>query len=127
LERALSSLKNNKARDHSGYIKEIFKPGTIGSDLKSSLIIMFNILKKEKIIPIFMRISNITTVPKKGSLTLMANERGIFRIDIVRSILMTIIYNDKYPVIDQNISDSQMGGRKGKGCRNNIFMVNVKI
>ena len=127
LERALSSLKNNKARDHSGYINEIFKPGTIGSDLKSSLLIMFNILKKEKMIPIFMRISNITTVPKKGSLTLMENERGIFRVDIVRSILMTIIYNDKYPVIDQNISDSQMGGRKGKGCRNNIFLVNGLI
>ena len=127
LKRALSSLKNNKARDHSGYINEIFKPGTIGSDLKSSLLIMFNILKKEKMIPIFMRISNITTVPKKGSLTLMENERGIFRVDIVRSILMTIIYNDKYPVIDQNISDSQMGGRKGKGCRNNIFLVNGLI
>ena len=88
---------------------------------------MFNIVKKEKMIPIFMRISNITTVPEKGSLTLMENERGIFRVDIVRSILMTVIYNDKYPVIDQNISDSQMGGRKGKRCRNNIFLINGLI
>ena len=33
-------------------------------------------------------------------------------------------YNDKYPVIDANMSDCQMGRRKGKGCRNNIFIVN---
>ena len=78
-------------------------------------------------IPIFMRISNITTVPEKGSLTLMENKRGIFRVDIVRSILMTVIYNDKYPLIDQNISDSQMGGRKGKRRRNNIFLINGLI
>ena len=30
----------------------------------------------------------------------------------------------KYPEIDENISESQMGGRKGKGCRNNIFIIN---
>jgi hypothetical protein len=32
--------------------------------------------------------------------------------------------NEKYPDIDKNMSDSQMGGRKGKGCRNNIFIIN---
>ena len=52
------------------------------------------------------------------------NERGIFRVDLIRSILMRIIHNEKYPDIDKNMSDSQMGGRKGKGCRNNIFIIN---
>ena len=77
---------------------------------------MFNKLKVEKVIPVFMRYSNITTVPKRGSLFILSNQRGIFRVDIVRSILMRLIYNEKYPVIDANMSDSQMGGRKGKGC-----------
>ena len=85
---------------------------------------MFNKLKVEKVIPDFMRYSNITTVPKRGSLFVLSNQRGIFRVDIVRSILMRLIYNEKYPVIDANMSDSQMGGRKGKGCRNNIFIIN---
>ena len=40
---------------------------------------------------------------------------------------MRLIYNDKYPVIDANMSDCQMGGRKRKGCRNNIFIVNEII
>ena len=30
----------------------------------------------------------------------------------------------KYPTVDRNISDFQMGARKRKGCKNNIFIVN---
>ena len=37
---------------------------------------------------------------------------------------MSLIYNSKYPDIDRKMSDCQMGGRRGKGCRNNIFIVN---
>ena len=124
LEKALRGLKNHKSRDHEGYINEIFKPGVIGIDLKQSLLTMFNKLKTKKLIPSFMRYANITTVPKKGSLTILENMRGIFRVDIVRSILMRMVYNEKYPQIDKNMSDSQMGGRKGKGCRNNLFIIN---
>ena len=124
LETALKGLKTNKSRDNEGYVNEIFKPGVIGTDLKLSMLTMFNELKLYKMIPKFMRMPNITTVPKKGSLTLLDNERGIFCVDKVRSILMRMIYNDEYPIIDKNMSDSQMGGRKGKGCRNNIFIIN---
>ena len=37
---------------------------------------------------------------------------------------MRLIYNTKYPIIDGNMSDCQMGARKKKGCKNNIFMIN---
>ena len=37
---------------------------------------------------------------------------------------MRLIYNSKYPDIDENISDCQMGAKKGKNCKNNIFIVN---
>ena len=37
---------------------------------------------------------------------------------------MRLIYDKKYPVVDQNMSDCQMGARKNKGCKNNIFIVN---
>ena len=124
LDRALSDLKNDKSRDHAGYVNEIFKKGVIGKDLKDSLLIMLNKLKIKEEISTFMRFANMTTVHKKGSLTELNNERGIFRVDIIRFILMRLIYNEKYPDIDKNMSDSQMGGRKGKGCRNNIFIIN---
>ena len=124
LEKALGDLKKNKSRDHEGLINEIFKKDVIGDDLKRSLLMMFKKLKKEQLIPLFLNITNITTVPKKGSRLLLKNERGIFRVAVVRYILMRLIYNSKYPEIDQNISDCQMGGRKGKSCKNNIFIVN---
>ena len=71
-----------------------------------------------------MNYANVTTVPKKGSRLLLKNEIGIFRIAIIRYILMRMIYNTKYPKIDKNMSDCQMGARKNKGCKNNIFMIN---
>ena len=66
LEAALKNLKKNKSRDFEGYLNEIFKLDVIGEDLKKSLLIMFNMLKKKKLIPIFLNYCKITTVPKKG-------------------------------------------------------------
>ena len=127
LEIALKNLKRNKSRDFEGYLNEIFKLDVIGDNLKESLLLMFNMLKKHQLIPIFMNYCNVTTVPKKGSKTELANERGIFRCPVTRAVLMRLIYNTKYPTIDENMSDCQMGARKGKGCRNNIFILNAII
>ena len=124
LETALKDLKTNKARDHEGLINEIFKLNVIGDDLKRSLLLMLNNIKQQRMIPMFMNTTNITTVPKSGSRLLLDNERGIFGVSVLRYILMRLIYNDKYPGIDSNMSDCQMGARKKKGCRNNIFIVN---
>ena len=124
LDQALRDLKNNKSRDFEGYINEIFKPGTIGTDLKKSFLLMFNKLRSKKMIAMFMNFTNITTVHKKGSRIEPKNERGIFRVSVVRSILMRLLYNTKYPIIDRNMSDCQMGARKKKGCLNNIFIIN---
>ena len=116
LDRALADLKIDKSRDADGLINEIFKKDVIGGNLKESMLIMFNRLREEKLIPKFLNSPNITTVPKQGSLLNPENKRGIFRVSVIRYILMRIIYNEKYPIIDSNMSDCQMGGRKGKGC-----------
>ena len=88
------------------------------------MLAMCNRLKTEQIIPVFMNFSNITTIPKSGSVLNPENQRGIFRVSVIRSILMRLIYNEKYPTIDKNMSDCQMGGRKKKGCKSNIWIVN---
>ena len=124
LEKALKSLKINRSRDPEGLVNEIFKKNVIGNNLKISLLTMFNKLKEQQLIPSFMNKANITTVPKGGSGLLLQNERGIFRVPVLRSILMRLIYNSKYEIIDSNMSDCQMGGRKKKGCRNNILILN---
>ena len=50
-----------------------------------------------------MNFENVTTVPKNGSKLLLRNERGIFRVLVIRSILMRLIYDGKYPEIDRLI------------------------
>ena len=88
---------------------------------------MFNKMKRKKSIHSFMNYANVTTVPKKGSRIEPKNERGIFRVSVLRYILMRVIYNMKYPIIDSNMRDCQMGGRKKKSCKNNIFIINGLI
>ena len=47
-----------------------------------------------------------------------------FIVSILRTILMKLIYADKYGVIDRSMSDSNIGARKWKNVRNHIFFVN---
>ena len=64
----LKSLKNNKSFDPNGMINEIFKEGCIGKDLKKALLMLLNGVKSNMCIPLFMTLSNITTIFKnKGS------------------------------------------------------------
>ena len=124
LDKVLKSLKKGKSRGPEGFSNELFKMPVIGIDLKKSLLIMVNKIKENIFIPPMMKIANVTTIPKKGSKLLLKNERGIFRLSVVRSILMKLIYNQNYEKIDQNMSESNIGGRKGRGCRDHIFVIN---
>ena len=97
----------------------------IGDDLKKSLLLMLNKIKKTGIIPKFMKIANIVAIYKgKGEYTDLEAERGIFLVSILRTILMKMIYMQKYKTIDDSMSDSNIGARKKKNIRNHIFIVN---
>ena len=123
----MKNLKNNVSRDNEGYINELFKPSCIGSDLLKSIHTMLNRMKTEQIIPILMLIANVTTIPKSGSKLVLSNERGIFKLNSLRGILMRILYNRHYDTIDKNMSECNIGGRRGRGCRDNIFIINAII
>ena len=71
-----------------------------------------------------MRISTVTTIPKPGSKFELGNERGIFKLSVVRSLLIRLVYNRKYSIIDSNMTDSNIGARRGMSCRNHIWMIN---
>ena len=114
LNEALADLKIGRSRDPEGLIIEIFKNNAIWVDLKKTLLLMFNSLKKNQKIPKFMNLANVTTVPKKGSKLLLQNERGFFQVSAIRSILMRLIYNEKYNTIDKNLSDLQLGEENKK-------------
>ena len=124
LETGLKNLNKGKARDPSGLCSELFQSNVMGASLKISFLQMLNNIKNEGIIPNFMRESIVTTIPKTGSKFDLKNERGIFKLSVLRSILLRLIYNRKYDLIDSHMSDSNIGARRGKSCRNHIWVIN---
>ena len=66
-----------------------------------------------------MRKENICAIYKgRGQTSDLESDRGIFLVSIFRTILMTMIYNDKYDTIDKSMSDSNIAARKAKNIRN---------
>ena len=109
------SLKNNKARDQSGFVYELFKPDMAGDDLFQSLGMMFNLIKSEMKAPLFMQKMTITSLYKnKGARNDFNNQRGIFNLSKVKSMLDKLLYQDEYDQIDSSLSCSNIGGRKGR-------------
>jgi hypothetical protein len=87
-----------------------------------------NRIKADNYIPDFIRMADVVTIYKgKGEKCDLQNDRGIFLVTEFRSILMRLIYFDKYSIIDSNMSDSKVGGRKGRNVRNHIWVLNVII
>ena len=128
LDKVINALKNDKARDPNGWVNELFKAGVAGQNLKLSMLNLFNKIKTENYIPDFMRKADVTTIYKgKGEKSDLKNDRGIFIVTVFRSILMKLIYNDKYEEIDDSMSDSQVGARKRKSIRNHVWIINGVI
>ena len=124
LKKILKKLKNNKSRDPSGFINEIFKPGVIGNNLQEGLLHLSNLIKTELQFPSFMQEANITTIWKrKGSRLSLESDRGIFVINVLKKCIDQLIYEDKYGDIDENMSDSNIGGRKNMNIKNHLFII----
>ena len=48
---------------------------------------------------------------------------GIFRITVFGNILDRLIYEDEYETVDNGLSDSNIGSRKQRNIRDNIFVL----
>ena len=93
LNDALKKCKNGKARDEYGFVYELFKYG--GSSLKSSLLKLFNLVKKTQKYPSIFSPANISSFwKKKGDKSDLENDRGIFNVTQTHSIMDRIMYND---------------------------------
>ena len=62
--------------------------------------------------------------PGKRSLGNIENQRGILIINILRSLLMKILLKDEYETLDSFMSDSNIGGRKGRRIQDHLFIIN---
>ena len=65
LEKSPLSYRRGEIRDPESWVSDIFKEGAIGTDLKKSLLMMFNRMKQELFIPKCLRTANITIIHKK--------------------------------------------------------------
>ena len=76
-----------------------------------------------------MQLASITSIQKsnRGSRSDLSNERGLFCVSKVRSILDKLIHSDYYDFIDNNLTDSNVGGRKERNIRDHIFVINSVI
>ena len=126
LEKVLKYLKENKSRDPFGYANDIFKHNAAGKDLKLAILKLCNRRKSEQKFPKALENCNITAIYKnKGERNLFNSYRGIFRVPVLRSILDRLIYNDEYDTIEEAVSDSNVGSRKGRNIRDNVFVLNA--
>ena len=65
LEDTLKSMKLGKSRDPENFVKDIFKEGVIGTDLKMSILMMVNRIKEQTAVPECMETAHITMLHKK--------------------------------------------------------------
>ena len=119
LEDVIKFLKTKKSRNPYGLINELFKPNAAGDDLKTALLIMMNRIKKEQIFPEQLEQCTLSSIFKRGKVgrNNFNNYRGIFRVNILRSILDRLIFNDLYGKIDDFLTDCNVGGRRGRNLK----------
>ena len=86
---------------------------------------IMNMIKNRQQYPKILEKSNITSIHKKKSKKDFENYRGIFRVQILRSILDRLVYNDSYYTIDSNLTDGNVGARKERSVRDNIFVLSA--
>ena len=71
-----------------------------------------------------MSLSNVTSIYKnKGSRLLLENDRGIFIQTVLKKILDKMIYSETSDSINDSMSDSNIGARKGKNIRDHLFIL----
>ena len=119
-------LKKNKSRDPLGYANEIFRPEVAGRDFKKAILSLMNKIKETQTFPEALEVCNISSIWKrKQSRNDFDNYRGIFRTNILRTILDRLIYNEEYATVEASLTDSNVGARKGRNIRDNIFVINA--
>ena len=85
---------------------------------------LFNLVKKNQVYPDILKPSNIHSFHKnKGSKLDLNNDRGVFLVVKLRSILDKLVYNDIYDIVESNMSDSNIGARKGRNIRDHLFVI----
>ena len=124
----LKGLKTGKSKDPYDIPNELFKPEVAGSNLILAITKLMNRIKDELTFPSPMGVCNVTNLYKnKGSKQHFDSYRGIFRTPVLRNILDKLIYEDEYEEIDDNLTYCNVGARKRRNVRDNLFVINAMM
>jgi hypothetical protein len=116
-------LEMHNAHKH---VYEIFKHG--GKNLKLSLLKLCDLTRGMQEYPDIFQLSNITSIYKsKGREGDLNSDRGVFNVAKKGSILDKLIYFDKYHIIDQQMSSSNIGGRRNRNIHDHLFVIILMI
>ena len=127
VKNAIKDLNTGISKDPHGQPNEIFKEGVAGAGLIEAITKLMNLLKDNpEEYPECMDICNVTSIYKnKGDRNVFDAHRGVFRTTTLRNILDRLIYNDEYSTVDSNLTDCNVGSRKKRNIRDNLFVMNA--
>ena len=103
---------------------EIFKPEVAGDDLILAVTKLMNRIKNELSYSTLLELCSVTNLYKKGDRASFNSYRGIFRAPVSSNILDKLIHKNEYENVDTNLSDGNVGSRKRRNVRDNLFVVN---
>ena len=126
MEVVLKELKTGKCIDPLGFVREMFING--GEALTQSLLQMANSLKRMKSVPVNWSKMCIQTLKKKtGSTRKLSSYCGIFLVPVLSIIFEKLLKNRITPHLEENMTQFQTGGVKGKGVADNLFILRGMI
>ena len=92
--------------------------------LRSQFKKMFNRIKRDAKFPSILKPSNITSIwKKKGSKTSFDNQRGVFNVSKLRSVIDKMVMDEVYETVDKSMGPSNIGARKGRNVRDHLLVI----
>ena len=124
---ATKSLNSGISKDPYGHPNELFKEGIAGEVLLKAILKLRNKLKSNPSeYPNVIGLCNVTTIYKnKGDKKDFNSYRGVFRTTSLRNIMDRLIYNDEYQGVDESLTDCNVGSRRNRNIRDNLFVMNA--
>ncbi|KAL1447284.1 hypothetical protein WDU94_007617, partial [Cyamophila willieti] len=126
VERVLKNIKNNKSPGPDKIINEFLKHKNI---LKNYLATLFSYVLESETLPPDWGESEICCIFKKGERRDVRNYRGIALLNTMTKIFTQLLYNRIASWAEEsNVLPEEQGGfRKGRGCSDQIFVLNCLI
>ena len=94
--------------------------------MKAPLLKIMNLIRYNLEILESLKIVNVAMMRKAGKRdsNISSKQRGIFILSSFRSILMKMLLKDEYEMIDNYMSDSNVGGMRGRRTQDHLFIIN---